>query len=57
VLDCGVDVFYPWEHTNLASQIIENGTVISEHPMGSRPDAQNFPRRNRIMSDMTLGTV
>ena len=57
VLGSGVDVIYPREHASLASQIIENGAVISEHQMGSRPDAQNFPRRNRIMSGMTLGTV
>ncbi len=57
VLGSGVDVIYPREHTALASEIVGNGTLISEHPMGTRPNAQNFPRRNRIMSGMTLGTV
>lgn len=57
VLGSGVDVIYPREHTSLAEQIVANGAIISEHPMGTRPNAQNFPRRNRIISGMTLGTV
>ena len=57
VLGSGLDVIYPRENTNLANQIIQNGALISEHPLGTRPNAQNFPRRNRIMSGMTLGTV
>ena len=57
VLGSGVDVIYPREHTSLADQVVQNGALISEHPPGTRPSAQNFPRRNRIMSGMTLGTV
>ena len=57
VLGSGIDVIYPREHSKLASEITENGALISEHPLGTRPNAQNFPRRNRIMSGMTLGTV
>ena len=57
VLGSGVDVIYPREHTQLAAEILQNGALISEHPLGTRPNAQNFPRRNRIMSGMTLGTV
>ncbi len=57
VLGSGVDVMYPREHGNLAEQIAQSGAVISEHPLGARPDAQNFPRRNRIISGMTLGTL
>ena len=45
------------EHTKLADEIARNGALITEHPIGVRPTAQNFPRRNRIMSGMTLGTV
>ena len=57
VLGCGVDVAYPREHAKLTSEIIRQGAVVSEFPLGVRPDAQNFPRRNRILSGMTLGTV
>ena len=57
VLGSGVDVIYPREHSNLARDISQNGAVVSEHPLGARPDAQNFPRRNRIISGMSLGIV
>ena len=57
VLGSGVDVVYPREHASLAEEIVREGALLSEHPLGVRPDAQNFPRRNRIMSGMTLGTV
>ena len=57
VLGSGLDVMYPRENASLADEIVKNGALVSEHPLGTRPDAQNFPRRNRIMSGMTLGTV
>ena len=57
VLGSGVDVIYPREHGNLARDISRNGAVVSEHPIGARPDAQNFPRRNRIISGMSLGII
>lgn len=57
VLGSGVDVMYPREHGALAEQIAQSGAVVSEHPMGARPDAQNFPRRNRIISGMSMGTL
>ena len=57
VLGSGVDVIYPREHAALAERVIANGAVVSEHPVGTRPDAQNFPRRNRIISGMSLGTL
>ena len=57
VLGSGVDVIYPRENANLAAEILNNGALISEFPLGTRPNAQNFPRRNRVMSGMTLGTV
>lgn len=57
VLGSGVDVIYPAENAKLASHIVENGAVISEYPLGTKPDAINFPRRNRIISGLSLGTV
>ncbi len=57
VLGSGLDIIYPREHTNLSRQVAENGALISEHPPGTRPDPRHFPRRNRIMSGMTLGTL
>jgi DNA processing protein len=57
VLGSGVDVIYPGEHRLLAEQITASGAVVSEFPPGAKPDAQNFPARNRIISGMTLGTV
>jgi DNA processing protein len=57
VLGSGLDIIYPREHTNLASAIMESGALVSEHPLGTKPDARNFPRRNRIIAGMTLGTV
>ena len=57
VLASGLDTIYPREHSQLAQQIVKHGALVSEHPLGVRPEAQNFPRRNRIMSGMTLGTL
>jgi DNA processing protein len=57
VVASGVDIVYPAEHASLAAQIVQHGALVSEHPLGVRPDAGNFPRRNRIMSGMTLGTL
>ncbi|MDP6798899.1 MAG: DNA-protecting protein DprA [SAR202 cluster bacterium] len=57
VMGSGLDVIYPREHAALVNQIVENGAVMSEHPLGAKPSAQNFPRRNRIISGLTMGTV
>lgn len=57
VLGSGPDVIYPGEHRRLAEEIIAAGAIVSEHPPGSPPDAQNFPARNRIISGMSLGVV
>lgn len=57
VLGSGVDVIYPAEHRRLLERILENGAVISEQPPGAKPDAPNFPARNRIISGMSLGVV
>ena len=57
VLGSGVDVIYPFENKSLAQRIISQGALISEFPMGAGPDAPNFPRRNRIISGISAGTV
>ncbi|MBI4200839.1 MAG: DNA-protecting protein DprA [Chloroflexi bacterium] len=57
VLGNGLDITYPPEHASLSAEIAEKGALVSEHPLGVRPEAKNFPRRNRIMSGITLGTL
>ncbi len=57
VLGSGLDMLYPAENAELARAIAENGAVITECPFGSKPDAVNFPRRNRIISGLSLGTL
>ncbi len=57
VLGCGVDVIYPSENRNLFYQIIDQGAALSEFPMGSPPEAGHFPRRNRIISGLSIGVV
>jgi DNA processing protein len=57
VIGSGLDVPYPPENRKLLEHIAEEGAVISEFPMGSKPDAPNFPRRNRIISGLSLGTI
>jgi DNA processing protein len=57
VLGCGVDVAYPPEHRSLAADVASHGAVISEFPLGAKPDAPNFPMRNRIIAGLSLGTL
>ena len=53
----GLDTVYPREHAALFRQIQARGAVVSEHTLGVRPDSRNFPRRNRLISGITLGTL
>jgi DNA processing protein len=57
VLGCGIDVVYPPENEKLYNEIIDNGAVISEFELGAGPDKVNFPRRNRIISGISIGTL
>ena len=57
VMGNGIDQIYPPEHTKLARMISENGALISDYPLGVKPDATNFPARNRIISGLSLGVL
>lgn len=57
IVGSGLDVIYPPENKKLFEAISEQGAVISEFKLGTKPDAQNFPRRNRIISGMSLGCI
>jgi DNA processing protein len=57
VLGCGVDRVYPPENKALAQKIEATGAVLSEFPMGTKPDRQTFPMRNRIVSALSVGVV
>ncbi|BAE49485.1 DNA-processing protein DprA [Paramagnetospirillum magneticum] len=57
VLAGGVDVVYPPENTDLWREIGAAGAVVSEMPVGTQPQASYFPRRNRIISGLSLGVV
>jgi DNA processing protein len=57
VLGSGLDIIYPRENARLARQIAEQGCLLSEHPLGTPPDAGHFPRRNRILSGISRGVL
>lgn len=57
VVGTGLDVVYPSRHRELAHQIAERGLILSEFPLGTPSKAQNFPRRNRIISGLSIGCL
>ena len=58
VLGSGIDVIYPKENIELARKIIQTGgCIVSEYPLGTKPNKINFPQRNRIISGLSDGVV
>jgi DNA processing protein len=57
VLGSGIDVIYPSEHRSLADRIAHSGAVVSEFPLGTPPNRENFPIRNRIISGMSIAVI
>ena len=57
VLGCGIDVAYPSENRALQDRMARCGTVISEFPLGQRPDRWTFPRRNRIIAALAQAVL
>ena len=57
ILGSGLDIFYPPENRCLALRIAQKGLILSELPLGTPPLKANFPRRNRILSGISLGVV
>jgi DNA processing protein len=57
VLGCGLDAIYPREHTGLAREVALSGALVSDLPTGTPPLRHHFPRRNRIISGLSVGTL
>ena len=57
VVGTGLDIVYPARHRDLAHKIAEGGLILSEFPLGTPSKAQNFPRRNRLISGLSLGCL
>ena len=57
VLGCGINIVYPASNKILFRKIVENGLIISEFPLDTKPEPGNFPKRNRIISGISKGIV
>ena len=57
VVGTGLDSVYPRQHEELAQRIAQRGLIVSEYPLGTAPLSANFPRRNRIISGLSEGTL
>ncbi len=57
VLGSGVDRIYPPENRGLAAEIMRRGALVSDYPLGTAPESNNFPPRNRIISGLSLATI
>lgn len=57
VLGNGLDIIYPPENRELFEEMCHHGVIVTEYPMGTQPDAGNFPKRNRIISGLSIGVL
>lgn len=58
ILGCGLDIIYPPENMELYKKILlQGGAIISEYPLGSKPEKYHFPERNRIISGLSSGVL
>ncbi len=57
VVGTGLDIVYPARHRELAHEVVQHGTMVSEFPLGTASMASNFPRRNRIISGLARGVL
>jgi len=57
VLGCGVDDVYPAQHRDLAARLVARGGLLSELPLGTDPEAHQFPRRNRVIAGLCSATI